>query len=111
MKNIALGALAALSLIVAPISAFAGDTKFDIINHSARGITNFYTSPADATNWEEDVLGEDVIGPGETQSIKISVANGQCLYDMRFILEDKTDLIEKGINVCTLSDYTLSDSK
>lgn len=111
MKKIALGALAGFCLVMAPIYAFAENVKFDIVNNSARAITNFYTSAADTTDWEEDVLGEDTIGPGETQPITISTDNGQCLYDMRFIMEDKAELIEKGIDVCKLSSYTLSDGK
>lgn len=109
MKNIALGALAAFCLVAAPAAAFAADVKFDIINSSARGIANFYTSPADATDWQEDVLGTDIVAPGDTQPIVISTEGGQCLYDMRFVLEDKSELVEKGIDVCKLNSYTLSD--
>ena len=30
---------------------------------------------------------------------------------MRFIMEDDAELIEKGIDVCKLNSYTLSDAK
>jgi hypothetical protein len=111
VKTAILRSLAVLCLVGAPASAWAADVKFDIINNSARSIDNFYTSTSDTTNWEEDVLGEDTIGPGETDTITISTDDGQCLYDMRFIMEDKAELIEKGIDVCKLSSYTLTDAK
>jgi hypothetical protein len=101
----------ALLLLALPASAFAADYKFNIINQSARAINNFYTSPADTTDWQEDVLGTDTIAPGDSEEIDITTDGDQCLYDMRFIMEDNAELVEKGINVCTLGSYTLSDSK
>ncbi len=111
MKALTLTIGAAALLFALPLAAHAADVKFDLVNNSARAITNFYTSPADSTNWEEDVLGEDTIAPGATDTITISTDGDQCVYDMRFIMEDKAELIEKGINVCTLSSYTLTDAK
>jgi hypothetical protein len=105
------GGLAALCLLGAPASAQAADVKFDLVNNSARAITNFYTSPADTTDWQEDVLGEDTIAPGDTDEITISTDGDQCSYDMRFIMEDKAELVEKAIDVCKLSSFTLTDSK
>ena len=105
-----IGGFAALCL-VAPLAAHAADVKFDLVNNSARAVKNFYTSSADTTDWQEDVLGEDTIAPGATDTITITTAGDQCLYDMRFIMEDDAELIEKGIDVCKLNTYTLSDTK
>jgi hypothetical protein len=110
MKTILMTGVAML-LFALPTSAYAADYKFNIINQSARAINNFYTSPADTTDWQEDVLGQDTIAPGASEEIDISTDGDQCLYDMRFIMEDNAELIEKGINVCTLGSYTLSDGK
>jgi hypothetical protein len=110
MKTI-LMAGAAVLFFALPMSVYAADVKFDIINQSARAVNNFYTSPADTTDWQEDVLGSDTIAPGASEEIDITTDGDQCLYDMRFIMEDNAELIEKGINVCTLSSYTLSDGK
>ena len=93
------------------LPATAADVNFDTVNNSARAISNFYTSPADTTDWQEDVLGEDTIEPGATDQITISTEGDQCLYDMRFIMEDKAELIQKGIDVCKIDSFTLSDAK
>ena len=111
MKMSIVGALAALCFVAAPFATQAADVKFDLVNNSARAIKNFYTSSADTTDWQEDVLGEDTIAPGATDTITITTAGDQCLYDMRFIMEDDAELIEKGIDVCKLNTYTLSDAK
>ena len=103
--------IAALCFVAAPVASYAADVKFDLVNNSARAIANFYTSPSDTTDWQEDVLGEDTIDPGATDTITIATADGQCLYDMRFIMEDNAELVEKGIDVCKLNSFSLSDAK
>lgn len=106
-----LGGLAALALIAVPGLAMAEDVKFSLINNSARAIKNFYTSPTTTTDWQEDVLGEDTIAPGTTDEITIADGSTQCVYDMRFVMDDGAEAIEKGIDICKLSSYTLSDAK
>src|SRR5437762_512876 len=111
MKPILIGGGAALCLVGFSFAAEAADVKFDLVNNSARAIKNFFTSPTETANWEEDVLGEETIPPGQTDTVTISTAGDQCLYDMRFIMEDDAELVVDGIDVCTLSSYTLSDAK
>ncbi|HEV7717752.1 MAG TPA: hypothetical protein VGO70_02125 [Arsenicitalea sp.] len=90
----------------------AEDLKFTLTNHSSRAINNFYTSPTATTDWQEDVLGEDqVIASGESDDITIADGERQCVYDMRFVMEDNAELVEKGIDLCKLGEYTLSDAK
>ena len=102
---------AALVLVALPAAAFAEDLKFTLTNNSSRAIDNFYTSPANTTNWQEDVLGEDTIPPGQTDNITIADGSTQCVYDMRFVMEDKQELIETDIDLCKLASSTLSDAK
>ena len=111
MNKLIFAGLACAGALAFAAGAQAADIKFDLVNNSARAIANFYTSPADATDWQEDVLGEDTIAPGATDTITITTDGDQCLYDMRFIMEDKAELIQKGIDVCKLNSFTLSDSK
>ena len=111
MKLLAVCGLTALCFVAAPIAVQAADVKFDLVNNSTPAITNFFTSPVDTTNWEEDVLGEDTIAPGATDTITISTSDNQCSYDMRFVMEDKAELVAKAVDVCNLNSYTVSDAK
>jgi len=111
MRMYLLGGLAGLALVAVPGLAMAEDLKFSLINNSARAIKNFYTSPTDTTDWQEDVLGEDTIPSGQTDAITIADGSTQCVYDMRFVMEDGAEAIEKGIDLCKLAEYTLSDAK
>jgi hypothetical protein len=111
MRMHLLGGLAGLALVALPGLAMAEDLKFSLINNSARAIKNFYTSPTTTTDWQEDVLGEDTIAPGQTDAITIADGSTQCVYDMRFVMDDGAEAIEKGIDLCKLAEYTLSDAK
>ena len=44
---------------------------------------------------------------------EITIADGstQCVYDMRFVMDDKAELVEKAIDLCKLGIFTLSDAK
>ncbi len=111
MRNQVLGGLAALVLVVLPSLAQAEDLKFKLTNNSSRAIQNFYTSPATTTDWQEDVLGEDTIASGQTDEITIADGSTQCVYDMRFVMDDNAEMIDKNIDLCKLGEYTLSDAK
>ncbi|MDR3474235.1 MAG: hypothetical protein P4M09_21510 [Devosia sp.] len=111
MRNSVLGGLAVLVLLATPGLAMAEDLKFTLTNNSARAVKNFYTSPTTTTDWQEDVLGEDTIAPGQSDEITIADGSTQCVYDMRFVMEDGAELVDKDIDLCKLGEYTLSDSK
>lgn len=110
-----LTAFAAVALAAAFVSgtAYAGDLTFDLVNNSSYTVTNFFTSPATTDNWEEDVLGQDTLGPGETVTITVADGSDQCNYDMKFVAKGASDLIINAIDLCKLdgNKYTLTDAK
>lgn len=111
LRNLILASLVLVGLAGVPGLANAEDLKFTLTNHSSRAIENFYTSPANTTDWQEDVLGEDTIAPGQSDEITVADGSTQCIYDMRFIMDDKAELVEQAIDLCKLGEYTLSDAK
>jgi hypothetical protein len=111
MKLALLGGAAALMLAALPGAALAEDLVFQLTNSSSWAVKSFYTSPADVDNWEEDVFGENYLPAGNYVSITIADGREQCVYDMKFVLEDDSEFIESGIDLCSLGEYTLSDSQ
>ena len=110
-KAISVAIAASVLLAGATVTAYAEDLKFDLVNNSSRAIENFYTSPSNTDDWQEDVLGEDTIEAGATEEITIADGSTQCVYDMRFVMDDKAELVEKAIDLCKLGTFTLSDAK
>ena len=105
--------LLALALVTLPTAALAEDLTFQLTNQSSVTITNFYTSPANVGEWEEDVFGEAVFPAGNTVPVTIADGSDQCVYDMKFVAEDGSELIESGIDLCELEggEYTLTDAE
>lgn len=109
-KNIILGGLAALAFLAMPVAAQAEDLKFVLTNSSSYNIANFYTSPANVNEWQEDVLGEDLLESGSQVNVTIADGSDQCAYDMKFVFEDGSEFVREGIDICKLGEYTLSDN-
>src|SRR3954447_5844745 len=96
-RSVLLSALFALvlgaGLLVSP--SYAQDRRdFDLVNGSpAITITHVYVSPSNDRNWGEDILGRDVLDPGETVHIFFARndAPGQCMYDIRVLGKDNSE--------------------
>ena len=110
LKLSILGGAAALLLATLPGVALAEDLTFTLTNNSSYAVKNFYTSPADVENWEEDVFGEKYLPAGNFVEVTIGDGREQCVYDMKFVLEDDSEFIEPGVDLCELGEYTLSDA-
>jgi hypothetical protein len=99
----------ACALLVLATPAVAQDLVFTLHNKSSYQVVEFYTSPSEVNNWEEDVLGDDILRAG--RSLRITIADGrrQCLYDVLFVFEDGDEVEDHGINLCETGSYTIRD--
>lgn len=94
--------------VLAAGPAAAEDLEFELINESSLDIVQFFTSPTDVGQWEEDVLGSGTLNAGETARVTIADGRSQCDYDMRFVFADGSDFTDTA-NLCETGSYTLSD--
>lgn len=93
-------------------SVLAESVSFTLINKTSRDLEEFYASPPSANDWEDDILGKDVLPAGESVTITISDGREDCLYDFRGVLGPSADgsvgrgeLIQSGVNVCDGGTY------
>ena len=110
LKLSILGGAAALLLVALPGVALAEDLVFTLTNNSSYAVKSLFTSPADVNTWEEDVFGEQYLPAGNFVEVTIGDGREQCVYDMKFVLEDDSEFIEPGVDLCELGEYTLSDA-
>jgi hypothetical protein len=96
----------ALSLL-APESASAQDRRVRIINASNVVLNNFYASNTQRKNWEEDILGNSVLRPGQSAMININDGSGACMFDFRAVMADGRKVESYGMNVCQISSWTV----
>ena len=89
-------------------AAAAADRKVDITNQTGLTLKHFYASRPGADTWEDDILGRDTLGNGQTFQADIDDGSGSCVFDFKAVFEDGQSLIRKKINVCEISAYTYS---
>jgi len=110
LKNLPIAGLAALA-ILAPATVLAEDLTFVLTNNSSYTVKAFFTSPADVQSWEEDIFGDKMLPAGNQVNVTIGDGREQCVYDMKFVLEDDSEFVEQGIDLCELGEYTLNDAQ
>ncbi len=101
------GAALAAGLSVAP--AKAEDLVFMLDNQSSSAVQEFYASPVGVDDWEEDILGADILPAGVASRITIADAREVCEYDLKIVFDDGSELEELEIDLCETGSYTVSD--
>lgn len=100
----ALTALAA----AAALPAAASDLSYSLTNASSLTIVEFYASPADEGRWGDDLLAAGVLPPGETGTLTIADGSDRCSTDLRFVMEDGQEFVER-VDICGTPSFTLED--
>jgi len=102
------GVFAAALLTVGAFSvASAGEAvTFTLTNGTNSVIDQFYASPPSTKDWEEDILGVDVLEPGASVEITIDDGRDDCNYDFKAVFQDGADLVHDAVKVCGGESYT-----
>jgi hypothetical protein len=80
-----------------------GRQDFALTNKTGYDIHRVFVSPSSADDWEDDVLGEDVLGNGETVNIHFSRASKACKWDLMVVYEDESEATWEDFDLCTVS--------
>lgn len=80
---------------------------FTLINKTGVIINSLYISPADKDDWEEDILGKDQLGDGETVDIKFNRDEKADKWDLK-VEDSKGNSIEwNDLDLLKISKVTL----
>ncbi len=109
MKNLAFAgmAIAIAGSLASP--AFALDRRVKIINETTYDIVRFYGSNIGADDWEEDILGADILSSGQSVVINFDDGSGYCMFDFKAIFDDGDELIRERVNVCETESYRYTE--
>ena len=101
-------ALAACGLFVAATltGAAAADRRVDIVNNTGMTMTEFYASNSGTNDWEEDILGTDVLENGDSVEVNIDDGTNKCVFDFKAVFESGQELVRNRINVCQVGTFT-----
>jgi ABC-type glycerol-3-phosphate transport system substrate-binding protein len=96
---------AGAGLAAAP--AEAADRRVQLVNASSTTVVSFHASNAKRSSWEEDILGNDVLEPGQRVTVNIDDGTGACVFDFLSVLQGGQRIERRGINVCEITTYTI----
>lgn len=100
-------ALSCLLMIAVPANA-AGKQDFILVNKTGYDISHVYVSPVKSDDWEEDVLGKDVLEDGDSWKIKFNRSTSTCKWDLKVVYaDDDSTAFWKNIDLCSVSKITI----
>jgi hypothetical protein len=103
LKVALLATVSAFALLVVLAQAVLADPRdFTFENDSLSYITHLYVSQSSSTSWGDDILGVDVLPPGESIDITFDTNVGRtCIYDILVVTEDGSRTRKNRENLCT----------
>ena len=105
---------AATVAVSVPSAAWAANDgknrRVTVDNVASQSIYYLYASPVTATTWEEDLLGSGTIPAGSTKVANIDNGTNECQYDLKVVMADGKEHIQRNINVCAVSTWVVGDS-
>ncbi len=88
-------------------AAHAADQDFRLVNATGYTIEQVYVSPRKSSDWEEDVLGRDVLADGERVDITFPKRENVCRWDLKVVYDDGEEAIWNDFNLCETSRITI----
>ena len=108
IKLLSAAAALAFTFVASSASAQTGPLDFTLNNNTDGVVVQIFISVPSTNDWEEDILGADVVGSGDSVHITINDGLDDCEYDVKVVYDDDTpDLIVMGVDFCAVNGETL----
>lgn len=102
------GSVTVFALLAASAApALAEDLEFTLNNVTNSDLVEFYASPANVNDWEENLLDGAYLPAGNTVQVNIADGRTVCTYDLLSVFKDGEKVQENGVDLCSLGSYTL----
>ena len=98
---------AAIAALAASPLAMAGEQDFTLVNKTGVEIHKLYTSPHSSDEWDEDVLGKDTLGDGESIDIEFPKKEKAAHWDLRVEDSSGSAITWENLNLKEISEVTL----
>lgn len=98
---------AATLLLASPV--LAANRHVLVRNKTSYTITAFQASNTGTDSWEENILGNDPLEPGQQVDVNIDDGTGACHFDFLATFEDNTTAQKNDVNVCKIGQFDFTD--
>ena len=83
--------------------------NFSVVNATGHVVVTMNVSPTSENEWGPDILGSQVLQPGQTAQVVFDRAETQCNFDIRATYDDGDTTDARGINLCQTATVQLVD--
>ena len=80
---------------------------FTLLNRTGLTVNELYVAPTNVDDWQEDVLGRDVLKHGESVDISFSRTEKSCMWDLKIVDEDEDEVEWSNLDLCKAEHITL----
>jgi hypothetical protein len=109
MNRIVLTGFAAVALALAAENAEAFDRRVRIVNDSHFNIVGFFGTNVGLRDWQESLLGDDILPAGSSVVLNFEDGSGYCRFRFRAVFDDGVELQRESVNVCEVGTYRYTD--
>jgi hypothetical protein len=88
--------------------ASAAEREVQLTNDTRMAIVEVYAAPVGTGRWQQDLLGDDFLGPATSVSVRLDDGGGSCRFDFKTVFDDGTTLIRRDVYVCAIEGYAIS---
>ncbi|MGN0941812.1 MAG: hypothetical protein ACI4OA_08920 [Selenomonadaceae bacterium] len=108
IKSLKVMFLTALFVMAMSAVAFAGPQDFVLVNNTGFPIYTINISPASTDQWQEDILGSQILGNGEALQVNFNAGNTQ-MWDINAVFEDGSSISWYDIDLLSTYQVTLNN--
>ena len=83
--------------------------NFSVVNATGHVVMTLNVSPTSESEWGPDILGTEVLQPGQTGQVVFDRAESQCNYDIKVTYNDGDTSEMRNINLCQVGTVNLVD--
>lgn len=109
IKHLAAACTAAALLALGTVSAQAADRHVTVKNGTSWQLRELYGSNVGTDDWQEDILGRDVLEPGESVDVNFDDGSGACKFDFKGVFADGEEVVSNNVDVCSVGKFTFTE--
>ena len=99
--------LACVLLLAALSSARAGKQDFLLVNKTGVDLQEVYLAPHSSEEWQDDVLGKDMLVNGKSVKIQFARESKTKIWDLKVVDKDGKATVWQNLDLLEISKVTL----
>ncbi len=99
--------LACIFLLATFASSYAGKQDFLLVNKTGIDIQEIYIAPHSSEDWQEDVMGKEMLVDGKSVKINFVRQTKTKLWDLKVVNKDGKASVWQNLDLLEISKVTL----